>query len=105
MCAGPGGWGHQDVGRGISGPRGRRGRWLVLDVRDDGSGLPDTYGHDGTGLQAMRSRAASLGGVLRVGPRLDGRGTHVYLEIPQPEGAHPWSASWSSTIIPPRAPG
>lgn len=65
------------------------GRWLVLDVRDDGSGLPDTYGRDGTGLQAMRSRAASLGGVLRVGPRLDGRGTHVYLEIPQPEGAHP----------------
>lgn len=62
-------------------------RRLLLDVRDDGVGPPADRRRDGTGLQAMHSRAASLGGRLRVGPRPDGDGTHVQLEIPRSEGA------------------
>jgi signal transduction histidine kinase len=66
---------------------GADGGALVLDVCDDGGGLEPGSGRAGTGLQAMHSRAASLGGRLHVGPGPGGRGTHVLLEIPLPEGA------------------
>ena len=64
----------------------RAGR-LVVDVCDDGTGLPPAPRRAGTGLQAMQSRAASLGGTLQIAPGPGGRGTHVHLEIPHPEGA------------------
>ena len=59
---------------------------LVLTVCDDGRGMPQPPGRSGTGLQAMHSRAASLGGRLDVGPGPGGRGTRVHLDIPRPEG-------------------
>ena len=62
---------------------------LVLDVCDDGGGFEPRPGRAGTGLQAMHSRAASLGGRLQVGPGPGGRGTRVHLEIPLQEGARP----------------
>jgi signal transduction histidine kinase len=60
---------------------------LVLDVCDDGGGFQPRRGRTGTGLQAMHSRAASLGGRLQVGPGPGDRGTHLHLEIPLSEGA------------------
>ena len=65
---------------------GADGGALVLDVCDDGGGLQPGSGRAGTGLQAMHSRAASLGGRLQLGPGPGGRGTQVHLEIPLPEG-------------------
>jgi signal transduction histidine kinase len=60
---------------------------LVLDVCDDGGGFEPRPGRAGTGLQAMHSRAASLGGRLQVGPAPGDNGTRVHLEIPLSEGA------------------
>lgn len=55
------------------------GDWLVLEVRDDGCGLPVDM-RNGVGLRAMQERAAELGGVCTVesGPA----GTMVLARLP-----------------------
>jgi signal transduction histidine kinase len=55
------------------------GDWLVLEIRDDGRGLPDEV-RTGVGLHAMQERAAELGGVCTVesGPA----GTVVLARLP-----------------------
>ena len=55
------------------------GDWLVLQVRDDGRGLPADV-RNGVGLHAMQERAAELGGVCTVesGPA----GTVVSAQLP-----------------------
>jgi two-component system, NarL family, sensor kinase len=53
---------------------------LVLQVADDGAGLPDDY-IAGIGLHSMRERAAELGGTFAVESTM-GRGTSVLAAIP-----------------------
>jgi signal transduction histidine kinase len=65
----------------------RRGG-LVLQVRDDGRGMAITDGA-GTGIFAMTSRAASIGGRLTVAGAEQGTGTVVTLDIPTQNGAAP----------------
>lgn len=55
---------------------------FALRVTDDGKGLPATTRTGATGLLAMESRAATIGGRLTVGERAGARGTCVLLEIP-----------------------
>jgi two-component system sensor histidine kinase UhpB len=47
----------------------------LLDIRDDGIGLPQRLPRGGRGLQGMRDRVTSLGGLFRLRP--DGRGVHL----------------------------
>lgn len=57
---------------------------LILRVGDDGTGFSEETPHAsprGLGLRAMRERAGSLGGRLRV-RRRDGRGTEVEVVVP-----------------------
>lgn len=51
-------------------------RHLVLEVRDDGPGLPDQRGGEGSGLQNMRDRMAAVGGSLDISSE-PGAGTWV----------------------------
>jgi two-component system sensor histidine kinase UhpB len=54
----------------------RRGIALaVLDLRDDGTGLPNRLPRGGRGLQGMRDRVTSLGGQFRLRP--DHAGVHL----------------------------
>jgi signal transduction histidine kinase len=61
------------------------GSGLSLDVRDDGTGMPDGW-RAGVGVTAMRERAAELGGVLAIGPvahlAVPGAGTRVTATLP-----------------------
>jgi signal transduction histidine kinase len=58
------------------------GEMLVLEVEDDGRGLPSNGGAGlGTGIQGMRERAAALGGALDAGPR-PGGGFRVLARLP-----------------------
>jgi signal transduction histidine kinase len=58
-----------------------RRRGVVLEVRDRGTGFdPDRTG-GGLGLESMRERAASAGGVLAISAR-PGNGTTVRLTVP-----------------------
>ena len=54
--------------------------WLVVEVVDDGVGIPEGR-RSGVGLQSMRERAAELNGRCRIEPR-DGGGTRVRAELP-----------------------
>ncbi|MDE2249386.1 MAG: MASE1 domain-containing protein [Xanthomonadaceae bacterium] len=47
----------------------------LLDIRDDGNGLPSRLPRDGRGLQGMRDRVTSLGGQFRLRP--DHPGVHL----------------------------
>jgi two-component system, NarL family, sensor histidine kinase FusK len=49
----------------------------LLDLRDDGAGLPSRLPRDGRGLQGMRDRVTSLGGQFRLRPEHAG----VHLRI------------------------
>jgi signal transduction histidine kinase len=53
---------------------------LLLEIADDGVGLPSTY-RPGVGLLSMRERAEELGGTCEIGPRRAG-GTLVRALIP-----------------------
>jgi two-component system sensor histidine kinase UhpB len=55
---------------------------LRISVVDDGVGLPERIRSGASGLHVMRSRAATIGGHLAVGPGRDGRGTCVALDVP-----------------------
>jgi signal transduction histidine kinase len=58
------------------------GEMLVLEVEDDGRGLPSNGGPGhGTGIQGMRERAAALGGAVEAGPR-PGGGFRVLARLP-----------------------
>ena len=62
----------------------------VVEVLDDGVGLPVQPRPGSHGLRTMRSRAESIGATLRIAPRADGRGTAVTLALPpiSQEGKH-----------------
>ncbi|MGA0612049.1 sensor histidine kinase [Caldimonas sp. KR1-144] len=60
-------------------------RW---SVRDDGIGLADISAmRQGTGLASLQERIWSLGGELRFGPGLDGRGLGLEATLPLAAGA------------------
>jgi signal transduction histidine kinase len=60
----------------------RRPGWLRLEVRDDGTGLPDdALSSRGLGLAGMRERARLLGGTCHVASRAGG-GTAVSVALP-----------------------
>jgi signal transduction histidine kinase len=87
-------------GRGTLGVRAWRadgspaGTRLVIEVEDDGAGLPPDWAdglHDGTGLGATRARLLALYGAeasLRVQPA-PGRGTRVTVTLPLAPRARP----------------
>jgi two-component system sensor histidine kinase UhpB len=51
----------------------------LLDLRDDGTGLPDALPRGGRGLQGMRDRVTSLGGLFRLRPGAPGVHLRVLL--------------------------
>jgi signal transduction histidine kinase len=53
---------------------------LLLEVRDDGRGLPEDPG-GGVGLGSMRERAEEIGGSFAAGPAPDG-GTSEAVRLP-----------------------
>jgi ligand-binding sensor domain-containing protein/signal transduction histidine kinase len=63
-----------------------------VEVRDDGSGIPDPEPETGNGLGNMRTRARAIGGVLEIA-RAAGGGTAVTLRFPM-RGAHAHALSW-----------
>jgi signal transduction histidine kinase len=68
---------HADAERASIGAR-REGRWLVVDVADDGRGGARAGG--GSGLQGIADRVEALGGQLRIDSGQDG--TRIRAEIP-----------------------
>lgn len=64
----------------------RNGSTAMIEVRDDGRGLPTIRRPGSNGLRSMRARADTIGASLSIGPGADGRGTRVALSLPtQPE--------------------
>jgi signal transduction histidine kinase len=59
---------------------GLQGSVLVMEVWDDGRGLP-VDGRTGVGLRSMRERAGELGGTCDIAPRQEG-GTTVRAHLP-----------------------
>ena len=57
----------------------QRGNHIVIEIEDDGGGLPEGY-RRGRGLTSMETRARNLGGVFAIhsGPE----GTRLTLEVP-----------------------
>lgn len=49
----------------------------LLDLRDNGIGLPERIPNGGRGLQGMRDRVTSLGGLFRL--RLEHQGVHMHV--------------------------
>ena len=68
----------------------------LLDLRDDGVGLPDAMtgpsADGGRGLQGMRNRVTSLGGVFRLRPGTRGVHLHVLLRCVTDSTGKPSSA-------------
>jgi len=59
----------------------RRSRSVELIVRDDGNGLPEGRGNSfGLGLQSMRHRVETLGGVFRISGLK--HGVKVFASVP-----------------------
>lgn len=56
------------------------GDTLVVEITDDGMGLPKDY-EPGAGISSMRERAEELGGLLLAEPRA-GSGTRIRAELP-----------------------
>ncbi|MFZ5817590.1 MAG: ATP-binding protein [Bacillota bacterium] len=59
----------------------RKGRWLTVEVADDGTGIDPRKQEKGIGLAGLRERVTLAGGTLTIqsGPRT---GTRVYAELP-----------------------
>lgn len=59
-------------------------RLVLLDIRDDGIGLPGTapQRRGGRGLQSMRDRVTALGGIFRIRPCVRGTRLHILLRAP-----------------------
>ncbi len=57
-------------------------RDLVIDVADDGHGLPEPAPRRGQGLRNIRARIAELGGTLRI-ESAAGKGTCLQIRVPQ----------------------
>ena len=60
---------------------------LLIVVADDGRGMADdafsaALGRGNVGLATLRERVEAVGGVTRVGPGLDGRGTRFDIRLP-----------------------
>jgi len=79
-------------------------RAMVLEVHDDGRGIP--YGQmrqallDGhIGLAGMRERVSALGGVLEI-DTAPGAGTHIRVLLPQPGLAGPQPFGVSDRVTP-----
>ncbi|WP_159393954.1 GAF domain-containing sensor histidine kinase [Streptomyces sp. NRRL F-5755] len=72
---------------------------LSVEVRDDGTGVPDppgaSPGAPGAGLPSMRERAEELGGTCSVRP-LPGGGTVVHALLPCPSAGRPAPGALSS---------
>ncbi|MFW5943420.1 MAG: ATP-binding protein [Chloroflexota bacterium] len=57
-------------------------RWLIVDVKDDGSGFnPQQVSDEHLGLCIIRERAKSVGGRIKL-QTSSGQGTHVRVELP-----------------------
>jgi signal transduction histidine kinase len=64
---------------------------VVLDIEDDGKGLPDSRSNEGKGLGManIERRARKLGGSHRFGTSMLG-GAHIHVEVPVRDvSAHP----------------
>jgi len=59
----------------------RDGRWLRLEVADDGTGI-DADAPAGVGLASMRARAEEVNGHCTIGPAADGAGVVVAARLP-----------------------
>jgi ligand-binding sensor domain-containing protein/two-component sensor histidine kinase len=59
------------------------GRWLLLQIKDNGNGFDTSQHRDGTGLESIRSRAARLGGDFELVTQ-PGAGTTLKVRIPIP---------------------
>ncbi len=59
-----------------------------IRIADDGSGLKPNGRPGGIGIIGMQERVATLGGILEVKSRPDGRGVVVSARIPAPAGEH-----------------
>jgi signal transduction histidine kinase len=73
---------HAGAGQISVGLAARRGR-VVLEITDDGAGLPAQPAPGGLGLASMRERARSAGGTLTI-TSAPGAGTRVRLSLPVP---------------------
>ncbi len=61
----------------------RTRKTIVLDIRDNGSGIRKPQGETrGFGLRTMKYRAEAMGGTFRV-RRLPGRGTFIHCAVPR----------------------
>jgi two-component system NarL family sensor kinase len=80
------------------------GTAVVLDVRDDGRGIPPGRMHqallDGhIGLAAIRERVDALGGVIAINTA-PGAGTHVRVRLPKPDPAGHQRSGVSDRVTP-----
>lgn len=74
------------------------GPLALMDIRDDGIGLPGTLPRGGRGLQGMRDRVTSLGGLFRLQPDIQGVHLRILLRGSSPQG--PKSGQGSGPIRP-----
>jgi ligand-binding sensor domain-containing protein/two-component sensor histidine kinase len=59
------------------------GKWLLLQIKDNGNGFDNSQHRDGTGLESIGSRAARLGGDFELVTQ-PGAGTTLKIRIPIP---------------------
>lgn len=65
------------------------GTLALLDIRDDGIGLPTRLPRGGRGLQGMRDRVTSLGGLFRLRPESQGVHLRILLRSSNANGFTP----------------
>lgn len=62
----------------------RDGRWLFLEVKDNGVGFPSSLSSNGSGLLGMRERVSQLGGSFHIeSPPRGGASIHVRIPMEQ----------------------